>query len=47
VPATIHFVSYEPAIGPLVQLEVDGRSPDWVIIGGDRPFAHSWNKRIY
>jgi protein gp37 len=35
VPATIHFVSYEPAIGPLVQLEVDGRSPDWVIIGGE------------
>jgi protein gp37 len=36
VPATIHFVSYEPAIGPLGELEIDGRSPDWVIIGRER-----------
>jgi protein gp37 len=35
VPAAIHFVSYEPAIGPLGQLDIDGRSPDWVIIGGE------------
>ena len=35
VPAVIHFVSYEPAIGPLGQLDIDGRSPDWVIIGGE------------
>jgi protein gp37 len=35
VPAAIHFVSYEPAIGPLGQLAIDGRSPDWVIIGGE------------
>jgi protein gp37 len=35
VPATIRFVSYEPAIGPLGQLDIDGRSPDWVIIGGE------------
>jgi protein gp37 len=34
-PAAIHFVSYEPAIGPLGQLDIDGRSPDWVIIGGE------------
>jgi protein gp37 len=35
VPAAIHFVSYEPAIGPLGPLDIDGRSPDWVIIGGE------------
>ena len=35
VPAAIHFVSYEPAIGPLGELDIDGRSPDWVIIGGE------------
>jgi protein gp37 len=35
VRAAIHFVSYEPAIGPLGQLDIDGRSPDWVIIGGE------------
>ena len=49
VPATIHFVSYEPAIGPLEELDIDGRSPDWVIIGGEsgvrsdltRPTTHN------
>jgi protein gp37 len=35
VQAVVHFVSYEPAIGPLGQLDIDGRSPDWVIIGGE------------
>jgi protein gp37 len=35
VPAAIHFVSYEPALGPLGQLDIDGCSPDWVIIGGE------------
>jgi protein gp37 len=35
VPATIHFVSYEPALGPLGQLDIDGLYPDWVIIGGE------------
>jgi len=35
VPAPIHFVSYEPALGPLGRLDVDGRFPDWVIIGGE------------
>ena len=28
-------MSYEPAIGPLGRLDIDGRSPDWVIIGGE------------
>jgi len=35
VPAAIHFVSYEPALGPLGHLDINGRSPDWVIIGGE------------
>lgn len=34
-PAAIHFVSYEPAIGPLEQLNIDGLFPDWLIIGGE------------
>jgi protein gp37 len=35
VPAAIHFVSYEPAIGPLGSLDIDGSFPDWLIIGGE------------
>jgi len=35
VPAAIHFVSYEPAIGPLGQLDIDGACPKWLIIGGE------------
>jgi protein gp37 len=35
VPSAIHFVSYEPAIGPLGKLDVDGMFPDWLIIGGE------------
>ena len=35
LPAAIHFVSYEPALGPLGRLGIDGHSPDWVVIGGE------------
>jgi protein gp37 len=35
VPAAIRFVSYEPAIAPLGQLDIDGLYPDWLIIGGE------------
>ncbi len=35
VPAVVRFVSYEPAIGPLGQLDIDGLRPDWLIIGGE------------
>jgi protein gp37 len=35
IPAVVHFISYEPAIGPLGALEIAGRIPDWVIIGGE------------
>jgi protein gp37 len=35
VPAVVRFVSYEPALGPLGPLAIDGRAPDWVILGGE------------
>ena len=35
VPAPVHFVSYEPALGALGQLDIDGLHPDWLIIGGE------------
>jgi protein gp37 len=35
VPSAIHFVSYEPAIGPVGQLSIDGLFPHWLIIGGE------------
>jgi protein gp37 len=35
VPAAIRFVSYEPALGPLGRLDIDGVYPDWLIIGGE------------
>lgn len=35
VPGAIHFISFEPALGPLGNLEIDGHAPDWVIIGGE------------
>ena len=42
VPAVIHFVSYEPAIGPLIISESGSptrrlltRFPNWIIIGGE------------
>lgn len=39
VPAAVHFVSYEPAMGPLGDLSIDGKSPSWVIIGGESGVA--------
>jgi protein gp37 len=35
LPAVVRFVSYEPAIGPLGRIEIGGRTPDWIIIGGE------------
>jgi len=34
LPATVHFVSYEPAIGPLTVAEVRV-PPEWIICGGE------------
>ena len=44
VSATVRFVSYEPAIGPV---RLNGTKPDWVIIGGEsgsnaRPMDPQW-----
>jgi protein gp37 len=35
IPAAIHFISYEPALGSIGNLNLEGRIPDWVIIGGE------------
>jgi protein gp37 len=36
IPAAVRFISYEPAIGPMGQLDLgDGRVPDWIIFGGE------------
>lgn len=45
VPAVVHFVSYEPAIGPLDQLDLTGI--EWLIFGGEsgpghRPMNIQW-----
>src|SRR5215471_21339754 len=32
IPAPVHFISYEPAIGPLDELDLEGL--EWVIFGG-------------
>jgi protein gp37 len=34
VPAAIHFISYEPSLGP-VRLPRKGCLPDWLISGGE------------
>lgn len=50
VPATVWFVSYEPAIGPL-RIKAGDPSPDWLIIGGEsgpgaRPLEPVWVRNI-
>ncbi|WP_404934262.1 phage Gp37/Gp68 family protein [Nitratireductor sp. L15S-10] len=46
IPATVWFISYEPAIGPL-RISADDPAPDWLIVGGEsghgaRPLAPEW-----
>ena len=46
-PAVVHFVSYEPALGPLVFSGDDLKRLDWVICGGEtgpgaRPMKYLW-----
>jgi protein gp37 len=50
IPATVRFVSYEPAIGPL-RLPATGLLPDWIISGGEsgpgaRPMNPQWARDI-
>jgi protein gp37 len=45
VPAVVHFISYEPAIGPMDEVPIDGI--EWVIAGGEsgpgyRPMDLDW-----
>lgn len=50
VPARVHFISYEPAIGPL-RLHNGPNQPDWLICGGEsghrpRPMDPNWAAAI-
>lgn len=50
-PATVHFVSYEPAIGELVFSDDDLRRLDWVIAGAEtgprkRPMQLDWARSL-
>jgi protein gp37 len=49
IPATVRFISYEPALGPLHDLNLDGI--DWVIVGGEsgakyRLMDHAWARSL-
>jgi protein gp37 len=49
IPAAIHFISYEPALGPL-RLD-PSLKPDWVIFGGEsgkhwRPIDLAWARTV-
>ena len=49
IPAAVHFVSYEPALGPLDELDLTGL--DWLICGGEsgpkyRPMDLQWVRDI-
>lgn len=50
IPAVVRFVSYEPAIGPLDGLNLDGL--DWIIYGGEsgpnyRPENKDWARDMF
>ncbi len=50
IPAVVRFISYEPALGPLDGLNLDGL--DWIIYGGEsgpgfRPEDKQWARDIY
>lgn len=52
IPATVHFVSYEPALGPLnLKGEMQRGMVDWLISGGEsgykpRPASPEWFRSI-
>lgn len=51
VPATVRFISYEPAIGPL-RLKGLSIKPDWLISGGEsgpgaRPMDPQWARDVH
>lgn len=49
IPATVRFISYEPAIGPLTDIDLSGI--DWLIYGGEsgsgwRPEDKQWARDV-
>jgi protein gp37 len=49
IPAVVRFVSYEPALGPLDELNLEGI--DWLICGGEsgpgyRAMPHDWPRQM-
>lgn len=51
IPAVVHFISYEPALGPLPSL--DTRGLEWVIVGGEsgrewraHEMDHAWAREV-
>jgi protein gp37 len=48
IPAQIHFISYEPALGPLqITPDAKGMLPDWVICGGETGTGARYMKKIW
>ncbi|HEX4407378.1 MAG TPA: DUF5131 family protein [Xanthobacteraceae bacterium] len=50
IPAAVHFISYEPALGPLT-LQSSPKLPDWIICGGEsgsdaRTMARWWAENL-
>jgi protein gp37 len=50
IPAAVRFISYEPALGPLDQLDLTGL--DWIIYGGEsgpsfRPLDPKWPRDMH
>ena len=51
IPVSVRFISYEPALGALEIRECQGRTPDWLIWGGEsgpgaRPMDPRWAAKI-
>jgi protein gp37 len=51
IPAAVHFISHEPALGPIKIHHAEGALPDWVITGGEsgpgaRGYNPSWAKDV-
>ena len=53
IPAAIYFVSYEPALGPILFRKITRTiwCPDWIIVGGEsgpgaRPMDPQWARQV-
>jgi protein gp37 len=44
IPAVVHFISYEPALGPL---KLGDARPDWIICGGEKCLADKDKARFF